>query len=713
MEKLRGVVERITYTDEEKGFSVIKVKCKNYSELVTFVGNISSVNVGSVITAQGNWSINPKFGRQFNVEEWEESLPADIYGIEKYLGSGLIRGVGPKFAKLIVNTFKEHTIDIIENEPLRLLDIPNIGRKRIEFISSAWQEHKDIKNIMIFLQKMGVSTAFGYRIYKAYGEESINKIKENPYDLADNVYGIGFKTADTIAMKLGISKESYNRCRSGVFYTLNKMSEDGHCYAPLDDLIEEGKEILDIDHTIIVMTFSHLRFIKELICEEDDNVIYLPPFYFSEVGISKRIKQIIAYKEPEEQKIDVEKAIGFLKNQRDISYDYIQIDAIKTALTSKISVITGGPGVGKTTITKAIIDIFKQNNKTVLLTAPTGRAAKRMSEVCGIEAKTIHRLLECSPMDGFGKNTENKLTGDVLIIDEASMIDLLLMYNLLKAVPDNMKLIIVGDVDQLPSVGPGNVLNDIIESGIIPVIKLTHIYRQAAGSSIITNSHKINKGEMPRLSSNPSSDFFFIEENRPPKIIALIRDLCCRRLPKYYNVNPISDIEVLTPMKRGETGTDNLNGELQRILNPNGYLLRKGAAPYRLGDKVMQIKNNYDKDVFNGNIGIISSVDVINKTLTVDYEGHFVNYDILELEELSLSYAITIHKSQGGEFPIVVMPFTYKHMVMLQRNLLYTGITRAKKALVIVGERDAIKYAVENDNSQKRRTLLAKRLQSE
>lgn len=710
MEKFRGVVERVTYSDEEKGFSVLKISCKEYSGLITIVGNMASLSVGSVVTVEGNWTINVKFGKQLNVQKWEEALPASIYGIEKYLGSGLIRGVGPKFAKLIVNQFGAETIDVIENEPLRLLDIPNIGQKRVNMIKSAWTEQKDIKNIMLFLQEHGVSTAFGYRIYKAYGNQSIKKIKENPYTLVDDVYGIGFKTADSIALKLGVPNESYSRCRAGVFYVLNKLSEDGHCYASLNNLKEKGKEILNVEDHIIVMTFDHLYTLKDLICEDDKEIIYLPPFYFSELGTAKRIKEIHSYKAKNILIINPDNAIEQLKQNNSIKYDDIQLAAIKTAITSKFSVITGGPGVGKTTITKAIIDILKQNHKKILLAAPTGRAAKRMTEICGISAKTIHRLLEVAPTKGFGKNTENKLKGDVLILDESSMIDILLMYNLLKAIPDEMTVIMIGDVDQLPCVGAGNVLKDIISSEAVPVVKLTHIYRQAMGSKIITNAHKINHGQMPDLSGGINSDFFFIEGNEPLKLIELIKDLCSKRLPKHYNVNPIHDIQVLTPMKKGDLGTDNINKTLQSSLNHNTYMLKHGATEYRLGDKVMQVKNNYDKDVFNGDIGIISNVNAIDKTLTVNFDGKNINYDILELDELVLSYAITVHKSQGGEFPIVVMPFTFKHFVMLKRNLLYTGITRARKAVILIGEKEAIKYAVKNNDAQARNTRLAERL---
>ncbi len=708
METLRGIVERITYFDENTGFSILKIRCKGYFELVTASGNMSCVNVGSVLTVEGNWVTNPKFGRQFNVVRWEESLPASIYGIEKYLGSGLIRGVGPKYAKLIVNTFRENTINVIETEPHRLTEVPNIGQKRISQIISAWKEHKDIKNLMIFLQDQDVSTALGHKIYKTYGSESIAKIKENPYRLADEVRGIGFKISDRIAMKLGMDKKSYNRCRAGIFHILNQFANnEGHCYLPVDELVKNTSEILNIENSKTVMTFSHMVNTQELI-KEDNDKIYLPPFFFSELGVARRINKIVSYKTSKISSIDSK--IEKLQKNSTVKYDGIQISAIKSALKSKFSVITGGPGTGKTTITKAIIDIFKNENKKVLLAAPTGRAAKRMAEMCKVTSKTIHRLLESSPKEGFGKNENNLLKGDVLIVDEASMIDLILMYNLLKAVPDETTVILVGDKDQLPSVGAGNVLKDIIESGAVPVIKLSQIYRQAQNSRIVINAHQINSGEMIDLSNDNNSDFFFIESKDPKQTANLISDLCSKRLPKKYNLNPVSDIQVLTPMKKGETGTDNLNKILQSALNKNEKILKHAAAEFRLGDKVMQIKNNYDKDIYNGDIGFINDIDLINKKLTVNFDGRNINYDILELEELSLAYAMTIHKGQGGEFPAVILPLSFHHKIMLERNLLYTGVTRAKKLIILIGEKQAVKFAINNNNSKKRYSLLSKKL---
>jgi len=709
LDKLRGIVERITYSNKENGYSVLKIRCKGYLKLVTIVGNVSSANIGSVLTVEGKWISDSKFGRQFKVETWTESLPASIYGIEKYLGSGLINGIGPKYAKLIVNTFGEETINIIENEPERLAEVQKLGQKRIKSIKSAWREHRNIKNIMIFLQEHGISTSFGHKIYKEYKQESIEKIKENPYRLADEVNGIGFKTSDIIAMKLGINKESYYRCRAGIFYILNHFADtEGHCYLPIDELVSKSAKMLEIEDCKIVMTISHLLQQKELLNEdEDEDKIYLPPFFFSEIGVSKKIFEILSRKI--DCKICVDDDINKLR-ENNINYDDIQLTAIKLAIESKFSVITGGPGTGKTTITKAIIDIFKNNDKKVLLCAPTGRGAKKMSETCEIPAKTIHRLLEGKSKQGFSKNENNLLNGDVLIIDEASMIDLVLMYNLLKAVPNEMTVILIGDVDQLPSIGAGNVLRDIINSKVIPVVRLTQVYRQAQNSRIIMNAHKINKGEMPELLSKGLIDFYFIESNSTENTVELISKLCSKRIPKYYKVNPIRDIQIITPIRRGEIGTENLNQVLQSVLNNNTKMLKSSGSEYRISDKVMQIKNNYEKDVFNGDIGFVSDINTDENKLTVNFDEKYVDYNILELEELVLSYAITIHKSQGGEFPIVLMPVSMSHKIMLQRNLLYTGITRAKRLVILIGDKNAIRYAVDNHSSTERYTLLSQRL---
>lgn len=709
MERLRGVVERITYANEETGYSVIKIKCKGYMDLVTVVGSMATVNVGSVITIKGFWSSNSKYGRQFDAKEWEEALPASIYGIEKYLGSGLIKGIGPVYAKKIVQLFGEQTLDIIEEAPDRIIEVPGIGKKRVEKIKKAWQDQKEIKNIMIFLQSNGVSTSFGSRIYKFYGDKSIEVVKENPYKLADDIYGIGFKTADGLAAKLGIEKDSFKRCRAGIFYTLSELSEEGHCYATYEQLVTKCVEILEVEEPKIVMSIDHLVIEKELIKEEPD-VVYLPPFYFSEAGVAKRLKEIM-FGGREKQVVDSEQVISLLEGRENMTYDDIQRNAIRQASKSKVMVLTGGPGTGKTTTTHGIITLFRESGMEVVLAAPTGRAAKRMSEATGMEAKTIHRLLECKPPEGYKKNEENPIEGDVLILDEASMIDIILMYNLLKAIPNHMILVIVGDIDQLPSVGAGNVLRDIIASGVVPTIKLERIFRQAMGSRIITNAHKINKGEKPDLRGGKDSNFFFMEQEDNEGVIHTIVNLCTKRLPTYYKVDPLRDIQVLTPMQRTETGAAHLNTVLQTALNKNTLCLKRGTTEYRLHDKVMQVRNNYDKEVFNGDVGFITAIDTEEKTLKVNFDDREIEYEVLELDELVLAYATTIHKAQGSEYPIVIMPISFSHFVMLQRNLLYTGITRAKKVVVLVGNRNAVYVSVKNNNVKDRNTKLSERIQ--
>lgn len=706
MEHLRCVVERITYRNEENGYTVIKCKAKNYSDLVTVVGAMPDAHVGSVLSLEGFWKIDSKYGRQFSAEKWEETLPATVYGIEKYLGSGLIKGVGPKFAKRIVQKFGKDTLDVIEEQPDLLIEVEGIGRVRVERIKNSWQEQKEIKNIMLFLQGHEVSTSHATKIFKTYGRESIAVVKENPYRLADDIWGIGFKTADTIAGKLGIEKDRFIRLRSGILYTLNKLSESGHCFAVREQLIDTAVKLLDVESPELEITLDEMLRTGDVI--RDEEAIYLPPFYFSETGCAKRLLNLLEAKREIDSDVNVvmEKVIG----QTGISYDEIQMEAIRTAFVSKVMVLTGGPGTGKTTTTLGIISAYRESGAQIILAAPTGRAAKRMSEATGMEAKTIHRLLEYKPPEGYQRNEENPLKGDVLILDECSMIDIILMYNLLKAVPEHMTLILVGDTDQLPSVGAGNVLKDIIESERVPVVRLTRIFRQAQGSRIIMNAHRINKGEPVDMRGGKDSDFFFAEEETNEGIVERLVKYCTVNLPKYYQVDALRDIQVLTPMQRGVTGAANLNQILQQAMNPEGPALRRGGTQYRLRDKVMQIRNDYDKEVFNGDIGTVVRVDLEDRELVVNFDGREISYDVTELDELTLAYATTIHKAQGSEYPIVVMPFSMSHFVMLQRNLLYTGVTRAKKVLVLIGEKKAVYYAIKNEKTTERNTKLAGRL---
>ena len=685
--KLRAVVERITYQNPENGYTVLKCAVKNHKDLVTVIGSLLDVNVGSVLLIYGNWKVDSKYGRQFVAETWEETLPATIYGIEKYLGSGLIKGVGPKFAKRIVGLFGTETLDVIECEISRLKEVEGIGEKRIRQIKESWQKQKEIKNVMLFLQDHGVSTAYAAKIYRQYGNESIEKVKENPFRLADDIWGIGFRTADGIAQKLGFEKEAFVRLRSGILYTLSSLADEGHVYARKKQLIDRATELLEAEESSVIMTLDQMMADQDLFGQkiaEEEQAIYLPAFYYAETGTAGKLKRLLeapaedplwkslmAAREKtcnQELSIDVRK----IEQKLQMEYDEVQAEAIRQAATCKVMVLTGGPGTGKTTTVRGIISAYQTFGLNILLAAPTGRAAKRMTEATGLEAKTLHRLLEAKPPEGYQKNEEHPLEGDVLILDECSMIDIMLMYNLLKALPEQMSLILVGDIDQLPSVGAGNVLRDIIDSGCVPVVRLTRIFRQAQGSRIIMNAHRINKGESIDMRGGKDSDFFFATKQSNQEVVDTIVQYCRMNLPRYYHVDPLQDIQVLTPMQRGECGAVNLNQVLQEAMNPSKIFLRRGGTQYRLKDKVMQIRNDYDKEVFNGDIGTITKVDMEERELTVLFDEREVIYDVTELDELTLAYAVTIHKSQGSEYPIVVMPFTMSHFVMLQRNLLYT-----------------------------------------
>ena len=702
---LRCVVERITYQNPENGYSVLKVKVKGYNDLVTLVGNLLEVPVGSVLLCRGEWKVDKRYGSQFVAATWEETMPATVYGIEKYLGSGLVKGIGPRFARAIVQRFGTETIDIIETEIERLYEVPNIGRKRVAKIRESWEKQKDIKNVMLFLQGYGVSTAYAAKIYREYGKESIDKVRENPYRLADDIWGIGFKTADGIAAKMGYGKEDPRRCRSGILYTLGQLSDEGHVYAGEEQLVKTAGQLLEAGETAIRDTLAGMLQAEDLILDKD--AIYLPPFYHAECGTSRRLRDLA--ESTGRSLFDGLFDPSSLTAETGIEYDEVQLAAIRQAVTSKVMVLTGGPGTGKTTTTQGIIAALKKAGLRVLLAAPTGRAAKRMSEATGMEAKTIHRLLEYNPQDGYKRNDENPLEGDALIVDECSMIDILLMNNLLKAVPVGMRLVFVGDIDQLPSVGAGNVLRDIIDSQRIPVVRLVRIFRQAQKSRIVMNAHTINQGRFPDTSNGRDTDFFFMREDDPERAAETIVRLVKERLPRAYRESP-DRIQVLTPMQRGVVGAANLNLLLQQALNPSGPSLGRGGYTYRQGDRVMQLCNNYAKEVFNGDQGYIREVDTEERTLKVDFDGKWIEYDITELDELTLAYATTIHKAQGSEYPIVVMPVLMTHFVMLQRNLIYTGITRAKKICVLLGAAKALAYAVRNVSVLKRNTRLKERL---
>ena len=710
--KLRCVVEHITYQNPENGYSVLKVKVKDYADLVTLVGNLLDVVVGSVLLVEGQWKVDKKYGQQFLAETWEETMPATLYGIEKYLGSGLVKGVGPVFAQRIVRQFGLETINVIEDDINQLFQVDGIGPKRVARIQESWERQKDIKNVMLFLQGNGVSTAFAAKIYKTYGKESIDKVKENPYRLADDIWGIGFKTADSIAEKLGYGKEDPRRVRSGIIYALGQLSDEGHVYAEREPLIKTASELLEAGTEVVGTVLDDMiqadDLKQDLTLKPDTEAIYLPPFYFAEIGVTNGIKRLVSA--PWQLNLDPPLDIDAISQKTGIIYDNVQKDAIITAIQSKVMVLTGGPGTGKTTTTQAIIAALSERGHSIMLAAPTGRAAKRMTEATGWEAKTIHRLLEFKPPEGYQRNDENPLEGDVLIVDETSMVDILLMNALVKALPDSIRLILVGDIDQLPSVGAGNVLRDIIDSGTVPVVRLTRIFRQAQQSRIIMNAHRVNHGEFPDISNGRNSDFFFINCDDPEEAATQIVDLVKNRLPKAYGERP-RNVQVLTPMQRGVVGAGNLNQLLQAALNTSDQGIHRSGWFFKLYDKVMQIRNNYDKEVFNGDIGYISAINPEDRTLTINFDGREIEYDHTELDEISLAYATTVHKAQGSEFPIVVIPILMTHYVMLQRNLIYTGITRAKRICVLIGSTKALGIAVRNFTVNRRNTGLKERLQ--
>jgi exodeoxyribonuclease V alpha subunit len=729
MTTISGYIERITYYNEENGFVVARLQEKGKRELTTIVGNLAAVTPGESLKLTGKWVHNKKFGEQFQVEASETTVPASVIGIRKYLGSGMIKGVGPVLADRIVDKFGLDTLEIIEKSPARLSEAEGIGPKRIEMIMKAWEEQKGIKEIMIFLQGHGVSPAFSAKIYKHYGNRSIEVVKENPYRLARDMHGIGFITADKIARNIGIDPNSLVRAKAGLIYVLGQLTEEGHTYYPEADLFNKAKEILKVDQEVIARAADDLAKEKEVVLEairregeggeRSDTAVYLAPLYVAENGIAqgfKRLRESSSNIRP----IHPEKAIEWVQQKLRIELARKQKEAVMVAARSKTLVITGGPGTGKTTIITAILRIFQQLKLRILLAAPTGRAAKRMSEATGREAKTIHRLLEYSPKKGgFKKDQDDLLEADVLIIDEASMVDTLLMYHLLKAIPDPAHLILVGDVDQLPSVGPGNVLRDIIDSGVVTVVRLTEIFRQAQESMIVVNAHRVNEGEFPILKEGDNRDiqgvrdkvdFFFIEEEDPEKTLELILSLCSEKIPRRFGFHPVKEIQVMTPMHRGVIGVSNLNVEIQKRLNPDASGIMVGNRLLRLGDKVMQITNNYDRDVFNGDIGWISDIRQEDRELTIDFDGRFIPYDFADLDEIILAYAISVHKSQGSEYPAVIVPVTTQHFILLQRNLLYTAITRARKLVILVGTKKAMGIAIRNNKPQTRYTRLSDRL---
>ncbi|MBF0100765.1 MAG: ATP-dependent RecD-like DNA helicase [Desulfobacterales bacterium] len=720
---LKGQIERITYSNADTGYTVFQLNVYGEPENITVVGNMISPAPGEIVKLQGIWQNHPSYGKQFKLIHYQTTVPATVYGIEKYLGSGLIKGIGPKMAKRIVSCFGEETLNIIELDIQQLNKVEGIGKKRIVMIEKAWQEQKDIRDIMVFLQAHGVSCAFAIKIFKYYGAESISVVKDNPYRLATDISGIGFKTADKIAEHLGIEKNSPKRIFAGILFVMNTISDEGHVFYPYEILISKSIEILEVDQEGIEKGITDLVVEKKLIIEEftesmenvhvNSKAVYLASFFFCETKIAERIHQVI--QSPKTiRPIQTDKAISWLQDKLNIQLAQKQSEAIQNAISKKITIVNGKPGTGKTTIIKGMLEIFMAIHAKILLAAPTGRAAKRMSEATGAEAKTIHRLLEYSiAKKGFQKDEDNPLDCDVLIIDESSMIDIFLMYYLLKAVPLESTLIFVGDMHQLPSVGPGNVLKDMIESDMLPVIELDHIFRQASNSRIIVNAHKINNGIIPDLSVPPSdmqSDFYFIEKKEPEEILHAIIELMKNRIPKRFSFNPIDDIQVLTPMNKGLIGTINLNSELQKILNPDGMAIERGSRQFRINDKVMQIRNNYDKEVYNGDIGRITAINPEDHELCITFDNRQIIYDYADFDEIVLAYAVSVHKAQGSEFPAVIIPIHTQHYVLLQRNLIYTAVTRAKKLAVIVGTKKALAIGIKNNTILKRYTRLKFRI---
>lgn len=714
--ELTGQIERITYTNDENGFTIARVKVYGYHDLVTVSGNFISPVPGETFVMKGEWIRHPKFGEQFKVVHYETRTPASVYGIKKYLGSGLIKGIGPKIAERIVGFFGKATLDIIEDDIESLNKIDGIGGKRISMIKKAWDEQKEIREVMLFLQTHGVNSGYATKIFKHYGNDSITVVKENPYRLATDIWGIGFVTADKIAEKLGFSKESEFRAQAGILYVLHKLSDDGHVCYPKDKLIEKCMEMLSVNSDIIENALDVTASTSQIVIEKSQNdckppQVFLEKFHVCETLIAIRIKRLI--ETPKEMRaINTDAAIEWVQKQINIELAENQIEAVRCALENKVMVITGGPGTGKTTIISSLIHIFTRLNSRIFLTAPTGRAAKRMSEATGQEAKTIHRLLSYSfQKGGFQKDDKNPLECDVLIVDESSMIDTVLMHHLLKAVPVHATVILVGDIHQLPSVGAGSVLSDIIGSGAVPVVELNEIFRQAKTSQIIVNAHLINQGKMPSWKpAQESTDFYFIEQEDPERVVDTILKLGRDRIPGKFGFDPLNDIQVLTPMHRGVVGAGNLNSVLQKTLNPGKEGITRGGRTFCLGDKVMQIKNNYEKEVFNGDIGRISGINTEDQELFINFDGKQVAYDFSDLDEIILAYAVSVHKSQGSEYPAVIIPVLTQHYMLLQRNLIYTAVTRGKKLVVLVGTRKALAIGIRNNKTEKRYTRLKERL---
>ncbi len=698
MDEVVEIKGRIEEVRKEDRFTVIKVNAGGKE--ITAFGHLFYINPGEEVHLKGRW-----IGERLKIIDYRKIKKASSEGIKGYLGS--VKGIGPVMAEKIVKRFGEETLDVIESDVERLKEVEGIGEKRVSMIKSSWESQRGIRDLVIFLKEHGISSTYAKRIYRQYGKRSIEVIKQNPYRLAMDIYGIGFITADRIAQKLGFSKDSEIRIMSGIIYILQQVADEGHVYLPYDELFERCKKILDVKKEAVDFALKRLELEGRIIKEEDS--VYLSKLYVSEIGVAKRLLKILEIPKSI-RKIDTEKAIEWVQPRLSIRLSEGQKQAIRAVSENKVVIITGGPGTGKTTTITAIIKIFSKIGAKILLAAPTGRASKRMQEISGFPAQTIHRLLEYSPeRDEFRRNEKSPLLCDILVVDEVSMVDIILMYHLLKAVPPSATLILVGDVNQLPSVGPGSVLRDVINSGKFPVIELRHIFRQARKSLIVVNAHRINNGEFPIIRSK-DTDFLFIEEEDPEKGLSIILDLVSKKLPERFGFDPVMDIQVISPMNKGVIGAENLNEKLQQLLNPEKEEIIKGGKRFKINDKVMQIRNNYEKNVFNGDIGRIVKIDRERQEIHVEFDVGRVVYDFSELDELTLSYAISVHKAQGSEYKAVVIPIFIQHYVLLQRNLIYTAITRGKRLVVIVGTKKALIIGIKNNKIQKRYTKLEKRL---
>jgi exodeoxyribonuclease V alpha subunit len=726
-EKLSGVIDRIVFHNPENGFGVMRVEADGRRGLVTLVGNLPSAVAGEYIEATGAWKQDRDHGLQFKADTIRTTPPHTIEGIEKYLGSGLIKGIGPHYARKIVETFGERTLTVIDESPVFLKEVKGLGARRIQRIRESWQEQKAVRGILVFLQSHGIGTNRALRIYKTYGDQAIEVVRANPYRLATDIWGVGFKSADEIALKIGFDRESPLRALAAVRYVLQELSNEGHCGYPESEVISKTAELTGIATStitsVIEQGIGEGEFVRDMPDKPTDgrpwaSWLYLKKLFQAETGVAHSLQSLCRGRHPLPA-IKIEAALDWVEKKMKIKLADSQQHAIRQAATQKVLVITGGPGVGKTTIVRAILEIFSAKGLVCELCAPTGRAAKRLTETTGREARTIHRLLEYDPgIGGFKRDSRHPLEADLLVVDETSMVDVLLMSQLLQAVPSRACLLLVGDVDQLPSVGPGTVLADIIASGSVPVVRLTEIFRQAGQSLIVRAAHQVKNGDMPEPARDENGDFYFVEADTPETVADRIVTLVKERIPKRFRLDPFRDIQVLSPMNRSELGSRSLNARLQEVLNaaPSGPgkgvpQVERFGWTFRIGDKVLQTVNNYQKDVFNGDIGRILTIDDKTQEMWVEFDGRKVPYEFGELDELALAYALTIHKSQGSEYPAVVIPLHTQHYLMLQRNLLYTGITRGKKLVTLVGSRRALTLAVKRHDTVHRYTGLCRRLQ--